>query len=230
MDIPWSQNLVTPLWRYGLGIVLGGNRATVHPNDSRGNADDRSPIWDVLRHDRVRSDPDIRTDSNSADHYGSCSDVYIVAKDRAPIAYGAYSHVMVNDEVSAGAYVRINDNAQAMHNHKPRSDIRVAANRGVGRERIQAVDDGGENFEAMCLAESHHAVHDLRSAAIIDQHAQKRAASRRQLVDDGFLSEVGDQIAKHWHLVDPQPALGRAFWAFTRSTVSPSSATFRSQV
>jgi hypothetical protein len=49
----------------------------------------------------------------------------------------------------------------------------------------------------MCLAEAHHAIHDLCGAAVIEQHSQERAASRRQLVDDGFLMQIRDKITKH---------------------------------
>jgi hypothetical protein len=83
-----TQDSVTPRREYRLSIVLGSDRANIYSKDPREYAD-RSPIGDV------------RPDSDSVDHLGSCSDVYIVATDRAPFSFGALGYVMVNDEVSA---------------------------------------------------------------------------------------------------------------------------------
>jgi hypothetical protein len=173
-----------------ISFILRCDGHTVQTYNPSGYADDGGPIRDIARDHRISSNPDVGTDAHSADYFCSGSYIDVIAKNRALMPLGAQSNAVEDDKVSAGTNAGINYDADAVHNDEAGRDIRISADRGVRYQTVQPIHHGSEHLKTVGLEKTHHAVHDLGRAAVIEQHSQQRAASRWQIVDDSLLPEV----------------------------------------
>lgn len=144
---------------------------TIHAYDLCRYTNDSGTIGNIVGYNGVGADPYIRADGYTANYFGTRPNVNVITENRALVTFRTDSDTMINNQIASCTDVGVNHDPGAMQNHEARAKFGVPTDGSVCQARIYPINDCGQDFQVMRLAEPHHPVQYMRHASITKHHA-----------------------------------------------------------